>query len=139
MTPEEKEQLESEYFRSYTDLRKYKNQVSGGQDEIMFALHSPGGGVTGEIAMKWIPLAGRMVPQLQSFDDSWQVLSCFTDLLDKLSDVDGENITPDEFIKILESLGFINTDSYKGDFIPKEMFESYQVRRKRDKKLSQIL
>lgn len=139
MTSEEKEQLESEYFRSYTDLRKYKHQNRDGAEEVMFALHSPGGGVTGEIAMRWTRLSGRMVPQPQSFDDSWRVLSCFTDLIDKLADVDGENITPDEFIDILESLGFINTDSYKGDFIPVEMFEAYQVRRKRDNKLNQIL
>lgn len=122
MTSEEKEKLESEYFRSYTDLRKYKHQYSDG-----------------EIAMRWIPLTGKMVPQIQAFDDSWKVLACFSDLIDKLAEFDGENITPDKFIEILESLGFINTDSYKGDFIPNEMFESYQTRRKRDKKLNDIL
>lgn len=139
MTFEEKEELESEYFRSYTDLRKYKHQYSDGREEIMFALHHPGGGVIGEIAMRWIPLTGKMVPQIQSFDDSWKVLACFSDLIEKLADFDGENITPEKFIEILESLGFINTDSYKGDFIPNEMFESYQIRRKRDKKLNEIL
>ena len=135
MTSEQKEELESKYFRSYTDLRKY----SGRESEVMFALHSPGGGVTGEVAMRWILLGGKEVPQLQVFDDAWEVMACFHDVMDKLADYDGENITPDKFIEILESFGFINTDSYKGDFIPDEMFESYQLRRKRSKKLDELI
>lgn len=131
MTNKDKEKLESEYFRSYSDLRKYKHQYTDGREEIMFALHHPGGGVTGEIVMVWKPLNGRMVPQLQSYDDSWKVLSCFTDLIDRLGDFDGDNITPDEFIEILESLGFISTNLYEGDYIPDEMFREYQEKRKK--------
>jgi len=136
MTPGQKEELESKYFRSYTDLRKYSHMR---EPEVMFALHSPGGGVTGEISMRWILLGGKEVPQLQIFDDAWEVMACFHDVMDKLADYDRQNITPDEFISILESLGFINTDSYKGDFIPDEMFESYQLRRKRSKKLDELI
>ncbi len=57
----------------------------------------------------------------------------------KLAEVDSDNILPNEFIEILNSLGFINSDSYEGDFIPKEMFNAYQTRRKRDKKLDELI
>lgn len=132
----DKDRLESEYFRSYCDLRKFTHMKN---PEISISLHSPGGGVYGEFIVVWVMLNNRLVPKLEAFDDSWRVLSCFSDLLDKLAEVDSENILPNEFIEILNSLGFINSDSYEGDFIPKEMFDAYQTRRKRDKKLDELI
>jgi len=128
-----KEELESNYFRSYTDCRKW------GEMEVMFALHSPGGGVHGEIAMRWIDLRGKFVPRIESFDDSWEVLHCFSDVIEKLAEYDDDNILPGEFMEILDSLGFINTNSYEGDIIPIEVFEGYQKRRKRDINIDKII
>lgn len=140
-----KEELESEYFRSYSDLGLYSSiggyhgPSSKSQREISFALHSPGGGVKGEIIMVWTELGGKQVPQLQSYDDSWTVLACFTDVIEKLSEYDNCNISPEKFMEILDSLGFINTNSYHGGYIPNEMFKLYQLERKRNKKIEEIL
>jgi hypothetical protein len=135
----DKEYYESTYFRSYTDLRKYANQNREYVAEIMMALHHPGGGVKGEFAVRWQMLGGKAVPQLQAYSDSWLVLHCMSDLIQVLAEHDDEDITPDELIQILESLDFINTDSYQGDYLPEERFQSYQIKRKRSKKLDQIL
>ena len=142
----DKEYYESNYFRSYTDLRKYVNQNTESLiryreyvAEIMIALHHPGGGVKGEFAMRWEMLGGKPTPQIQAYSDSWIVLHCMSDLIEVLAKHDDEDITPDELIEILESLDFINTDSYQGDFIPQEIFQSYQIKRKRKYKLDQIL
>lgn len=132
MTIEKKENLESSYFISYTDLRKY------GDKEIMFALHSPGGGVRGEIAMAWLNVGGREIPQIQAYHDSWEALSCFSDLIDELSNYN-HTMTPEDFINLLESFGFINTDSYKGDYIPEDTFKSYQKNRIRNKNLNKLV
>ncbi len=138
----DKEYYESKYFRSYTDLRKYyKNthiQDGEWEAEIMMALHSPEGGVQGEFAMRWSMLGGKLTPQLQAYSDSWIVLSCMSDLIDILAEHD-DDITPEELIQILESLDFINTDSYDGDYLPMERFLAYQTRRTRGRKLDQII
>lgn len=134
----DKEYYESKYFRSYTDLRKFK-PVDEWEVEIMMALHSPGGGVQGEFAMRWGRLGGKLVPQIQAYSDSWIVLHCMSDLIGILAEHDSEDISPDKFISILESLDFINTDSYEGDYLPEEIFQAYQLKRKRKNKLDQIL
>lgn len=124
---EDKEKLNAEAFREYYDFRKY------GDMEVMFGLSSPGGGTHGEMGIKWKVLNNEQVPQLQCFNDGFGVLSTFQDLLDKLAEWDDYNFTPDEFIELLESLGFIRSDSYQGDFIPDDMFEEYQTKRKQRK------
>jgi hypothetical protein len=134
----DKEYYESTFFRSYTDMRKFLHG-SEYEVEIMMALHSPSGGVQGEFAMRWSKLGGRLVPQLQAYSDSWIVLHCMSDFIEVLAEHDDQDITPDELIQILESLDFINTDSYQGDYLPEERFQAYQIKRKRSKKLDQIL
>jgi len=135
----DKEYYESKYFRSYTDLRKFHREGDEWEVEIMMALHSPEGGAQGEFAMRWGILGGKLTPQIQAYSDSWIVLSCMSDLIDTLAEHDDEDITPEQLIQILESLDFINTDSYDGDYLPQERFLAYQTKRKRTKKLDQIL
>lgn len=128
------EELESEYFRAYHDFRKYSDM------EVSFGLHSPGGGTIGEMTMKWIKLDGRMVPQLQVFDDGWKVLNCFSDLMSTLADKDSNNISVDEFIVILKECGFLSpSDMWDGDFIPHKVFQDYQKQRQRNKKIKQLV
>jgi hypothetical protein len=132
------EELEAEYFRAYYDLRKYK--TSDTDWEISFGLHSPGGGTIGEIIMHWVHLGDRMVPQLQAFDDSWRILSCFSDLMAILAKHDSDNITPDDFIKILKENNFLNPqEMWDGDFISDEMFKQYQIQRQRNNNLKQLI
>lgn len=76
---------------------------------------------------------GQLTPRLKCFNDGFDVLSTFNDVLDELAKWDDYNFTPDEFIELLESLGFINNKSYQVDFIPDSMFEEYQKERNKKK------
>jgi hypothetical protein len=62
--------------------------------------------------MEWIYLAGKLVPRLNAFDDGWKVLASFNDVISKLAEVDDQNITEEEFVKILDQLGFKDLTSY---------------------------
>ena len=120
---EDKEKLNSEAFREYCDFRKFD------EVEVMFGLSSPGGGTHGEMCIHWEELSGELVPQLKCYNDGFGVLSTFHDVLDKLAEWDDYNFTPDEFVELLESLGFISSDSYTGDYLPEKTFEEYQKKR----------
>ncbi len=140
MSQEEKEKLESEYFRCYNDFRKYKNK--GDNDEISLSLSSPGGGVTGEFMIKWFDLGSHngISPQIKCFNDSIHVMICFSDVIEAIHErFNGVNYTIDELMELLDELGFINGDSYEGDFMPGYMFENYQKGRLRKANLENIL
>jgi hypothetical protein len=81
--------------------------------EIMFGMYAYGGGTTGEMAMRWLPLDNKMIPRLEIFNDSWDALNTFQDLLIKLAERDGDNITEDEFAIILLECGFEDLTKYK--------------------------
>ncbi len=79
-------------------------------DEIMFGLYPGDGneGTSGEMAMKWFDLqeGHPFAPRLEVFDDSWKILASFKDVIAKLAQVDGQNITPKQFAKLLTESGF---------------------------------
>lgn len=141
MTQEEIEEYESEYFRSYCDFRKFRDN----KEEISISLEHPGGGVTGEIIIEWVDLGTHgKSPQIRCFNDAIHVLICFQDVLNIIYDrYEDTNYTIDELIEILDEIGFINSDSFKGDYIPDDMFEEYQTKRKqrknRENNLSNLL
>lgn len=72
---------------------------------ITVGFYHPDGGTTGEFQISWRELGGRVVPKLEAFDDSWNALYNFSDLIKKMSDVDDDNISPEEFCKMLIGLG----------------------------------
>jgi hypothetical protein len=87
----------------------YANVVSlpsGAVEEVMFGYTHHEGGTPGEIAMRWIDLGGRSVPRLECFDDGFASLASFGDVLASLAEVDGVNMTPDEFCAVLLAHGF---------------------------------
>ncbi len=88
-------------------------------DRITFGLYDSGGGTSGEMDIRWKPLGGKSVPQLQCFDDGWSALTSFSDLLVEMALVDGQSITPKQFCSILIRCGF-------KDDTPRE--HPYQVR-----------
>lgn len=97
-------------FYQSSEAYYYKNNAltfpSGTVDEIYFGLSCGGGGTHGEMSMKFIELGGRTVPRLEVFDDGWETLNSFTDLLAEMAGVTDENITPKEFCTILVRCGF---------------------------------
>jgi len=91
----------------------YSDSVRGGE-EIMFGMYSKGGGTTGEMGMRWIDFGrNKKAPQLQVFDDAWETLAMFPDLIKVLGEHDNKNITPQEFVDILKACGFADFTEYE--------------------------
>jgi len=73
------------------------------------------GGTTGEVEVEFIelrkdkPLAAR----LKAFEDSWNALWLFKDLIEKMAEIDGQEIQEPEFCQLLDSLGIIEITEYK--------------------------
>jgi hypothetical protein len=81
--------------------------------EICLGIYSSHGGAVGEMLIEWEELAGRMVPKLEAFNDSWKVLAGFTDVLEALSRFnDDENVSEEDVIKVLLECGFTDKTDY---------------------------
>lgn len=84
----------------------HANREPGQVDSIMIGYYNEEmGGTTGEFEVQWIELAGKSVPRLKVFDDGWNALYEFRDLLQAMSALDNLNVTPQFFCKILIALG----------------------------------
>ena len=82
--------------------------------EVNFGMYDKDdGGTTGEMSMKWIEISGKLYPKLECFDDGWNALYSFSDVLNKLSEIDSKSITDEEFVNILLSCGFVDLTKYK--------------------------
>ena len=101
-----------EYKREFTYSKRAWYDRCSNDDVIYFGLYHPDGGTYGEMVMRWEDLAGEYTPQLQVFNDGWEALATFTDLIIELGKHDDENITPDKFIKILKGCGFTDDTPY---------------------------
>lgn len=77
-------------------------------DQISIGMYHLEGGTSGEFTVQWIPLLGRPFAQLQVFDDAWDALHQFQDVLAKMAERDKENITPEEFAELLLSCGVVD-------------------------------
>lgn len=74
-------------------------------DEITIGFFSPDGGTSGEFVIRWRKLGDSFAARLEAFDDSWDALSNFKDLIDKLAELDETNPTPDEIAALLVECG----------------------------------
>ena len=74
-------------------------------DEFMVGMYHPDGGTSGEFSFTWEVLMGDISIKMQAYNDSWSALSQFSDLLDKMSEIDDQNISPKEFAELLTTLG----------------------------------
>lgn len=83
------------------------------KDSISIGLYSPGGGTSGEFMIEWVQLGDKLAPRIAAFDDAWSALRHFNDLLEKMSECDDENVTPEQFCRILQSLGIQNRTEYQ--------------------------
>jgi len=82
-------------------------------DEVTFGYYHPDGGTTGEMSMVWHLLSSSSLPaaKLECFEDAFDALSRFDNLINELGKCDGDNIQPKEFCKLLIKCGFVdNTD-----------------------------
>lgn len=77
------------------------------EDEVIFGFYAPEGGTSGEMGMRWVALTPpTATPQLQVFCDGWSALGHFKDVIDRLAEVDSQDITPSQFCQILTECGF---------------------------------
>ena len=86
------------------------------ENSIHFGIYADEGGTTSEINMTLIELGGKMVPQLRVFDDAWEVLSTFDDLIGEISEFDNKNITQEKFVEILKDCGFKDNTPYNNPY-----------------------
>jgi hypothetical protein len=71
----------------------------------LIGMYYPDGGTSGEFAVRWTRLGGKVVPRLEAFDDSWSALAHFGDLLEWMATVDDQCVGPKEFTEKLREFG----------------------------------
>jgi len=84
--------------------------------EVSFGMYHPDGGTTGEMLVKWVWLDNKYTPKFECFDDGWNALSLFGDLIQKMGEVDSEDITDEQFVEMLLSCGFKDLTKYESPY-----------------------
>jgi len=74
-------------------------------DEITIGMYYPGGGTTGEFTIRWIRMSHKNVPLLCVYNDAWDALWEFRDVLAELTGFDGRNVSPEEICELLLRCG----------------------------------
>lgn len=99
------------YHRSHLAWYAKANNIT--EPEILFGLFDPEeGGTTGGMVMEWVNIGGESVANLNVFEDAWSTLSLFTDLIQRMGEVDNQLIQEPEFCKMLDECGFIDMTEY---------------------------
>ena len=94
-------------------------------DEIMVGMYHEDGGTTGEFAIRWTELSGKHVPMLVVYDDAWDALLEFRDVLEGLKQIDGQNATPEAIGELLKACGVeeaTEEESPYGEPLPSGMY-----------------
>ena len=83
------------------------NRYDGLIDEVTIGFYGPDGdqGTSGEFAVKWKLLGGKLTPQLCVYDEAWDALTHFSDLLAEMAKLDKISPSPAEFCELLKRLG----------------------------------
>ena len=92
----------------YSILRK-KELRKGIEDKIRFGIYHRKGGCDAEMCMTWNRLKQNIVfPKLEVFSDAFGLFlhTTFDDVFKELSKQNNQDITPDEFSRVLIQLGF---------------------------------
>lgn len=93
-------------FHHLSEGRYYEScRVPGIEDDVHFGFYFPDDGVAAEFCMEWVILGGKAIPRLKVYDGSWHALYHFQDVLEVMAIVDGKDISPQTFCKILIELG----------------------------------
>lgn len=95
-------------FTCYSRQNYAKKGVEKFDDEIMYGVFARSGGCLMEIQMDWNNLAGNSVPSLKVFSEAFPLLDCPTHkkIISRLAGLKKELFTPEEFSRLLLSLGF---------------------------------
>ena len=82
-------------------------------EEVMVGMYHPEGGTSGEFEFEWVILDGKSIARLKALEDSWSALWLFKDLLEKMSEIDSQEIQEPEFCQLLDSLGIVDITQYE--------------------------
>ena len=82
-------------------------------DEIMLGFYASEGGTTGEMCIRWEDCAGKSTPRLIVFNDAWDALACFRDVIEALADLDSTDPPPEEIALLLLECGFADLTNVK--------------------------
>lgn len=104
------DKYERQYIRSDKAWYAEANQIF--LPELTMGIYHEDGGCLAEMIVKWHSLNGKLSPRLESFDDSWLLLTAFDDLIKLMSENDSRDITPEVFTQLLDSLGFKDDTPY---------------------------
>lgn len=74
-------------------------------DEIMIGMYHHEGGTTGEFGVRWTTIGGHATPRLEVFNDAWDALQRFGDMLAWMASVDDKHISPQSFADALRGMG----------------------------------
>ena len=113
----------------WTEKAWYAKSIN--DQDVMFGMYGDGDGLYGEMAMEWEELGGKEVPKLQVYNDGWEVLVSFQDLLQRLAGVNGENITQGQFVEILKGCGFEDLTPYNSPYENAPLLNERQELQKR--------
>lgn len=107
------------YIRAYTRTSK----KSYGQaflkkkdllDQVILGFFSKDGrGVKSEMVVEWVNIGEKYVPMIKVYSDAWRCLSECVDLIEELGRHNGEDMSPDDFCKLLKSLYFEDMTNIK--------------------------
>lgn len=96
-------------FYHFAESWYAKSSPRDREDSINIGIYFPheGGGSSGEFAIEWVLIGETVpVPQLQVFDDAWNALALFGDMLAKMAEAKTKpSLTPLEFCDLLRSCG----------------------------------
>ncbi len=95
--------------------RAWYVEAANCKHEISFGMYVKDGGTTGDMRMKWHQVGGTWVPRLECFDDAWDALSTFGDLLQEMAMIDNTNSTEEQFVEILKRCGFEDMTAYQSE------------------------
>ena len=88
------------------------------EDDIVFGLYDEEGGTTGEVNVVWVRIRDykRPVPKLVAYDDGWEVLFSFSELIQKMRKYDSKSMSPGKFVNLLKECGFKDLTVYENPY-----------------------
>lgn len=76
-------------------------------DSITIEVDELDGDIWGEFEILWVSIGnGEIASKISIFDGCWNAFFHCTDLIEKMKEIDGQNISSNDFCKMLVELGF---------------------------------
>lgn len=104
------ERYSDDLYWGFTQFSRenYTNAVNlDAKDEVIYGIYSTDGSVLAEMAMRWYRINNENVPRIECFLDAFLLLKSpmLQILFEKLQNVP-ENLSPEDFSRLLLSMGF---------------------------------